>query len=469
MSVWPLQFREQAENTFLFTDDTGSFFRSDKGFLERYVFDEFSEHDLGFLQENGHSYALSADISYQSFATRWIERLNSSKTLSYIILVPTLRCNLNCDYCQVSRVAENAKGFDWDKTRLSEAISMLDQLTTDEVKIEFQGGEPLLRIDLLEAIRTFCRHRFLRTEFVVCTNLQSVSQEAWEFLDAVDTHVSTSFDGTMELHKLHRTKSNDLHTQFRTNLSRALAIRGASHVSALPTIDPLKPPNPREVIEQFVELGLNSIFLRRVNYQGFARKNFNFDQSLYKWTAYYRLFVENIIEYNRYSEDIVEEYYMSHLLRRIFQGGHDGHVDIRNPNWLAADYLVIDFDGKLYPTDEARMISRLGQLDLSIGSAVEGIDREKVDTLNLNASNFDDPDCMHCAYRPFCGLDLIDDLSRYGRVDVPRNVTDHCQNHMALFDFAFELIYSDDPNVHRSLGHWLNIPNYDPNIAPRHA
>ena len=35
----------------------------------------------------------------------------------HFLIVPTLRCNLHCSYCQVSRVDEQMKGFDWnDKT-----------------------------------------------------------------------------------------------------------------------------------------------------------------------------------------------------------------------------------------------------------------------------------------------------------------------------------------------------------------
>ena len=35
--------------------------------------------------------------------------------LDYIILVPTLRCNLACSYCQVSRASIAAKGYDWSQ------------------------------------------------------------------------------------------------------------------------------------------------------------------------------------------------------------------------------------------------------------------------------------------------------------------------------------------------------------------
>lgn len=221
------------------------------------------------------------------------------------------------------------------------------------------------------------------------------------------------------------------------------------------------------MIEAFAELGLTSIFLRRVNYQGFARKKFGFDGSITAWMTYYRRFVETLIMYNATVSEPIEEFYLSHILRRILRGGHHGHVDLRNPNWFGSDYLVIDFDGKLYPTDEARMVSRVGNVDLSIGSLTDGVDHEKTDAINQSVSNFDDPDCTDCVYKAYCGLDPIDDLSRYGRIDIPRHRTDHCRNHMALFDLAFDLIYSDDPSVKRSLAAWLDVPRFSPRLAPR--
>ena len=39
-----------------------------------------------------------------------------------------------------------ARGYDWDET-LADVLRFLDSLETDQIKVEFQGGEPLLRID----------------------------------------------------------------------------------------------------------------------------------------------------------------------------------------------------------------------------------------------------------------------------------------------------------------------------------
>jgi His-Xaa-Ser system radical SAM maturase HxsB len=467
MNIWPLQFRKIGENDLHFSDDSGSFFRSGDLFLDRYIHGALTHEDAEFLTYNGQAFETDGDFAFSGFASRWAKRINTPGDLSYFILVPTLRCNLMCDYCQVSRAAENASGFDWDRDTLEQVINLLDKQKANQVKVEFQGGEPLLRLDILDAIRTFCRSRFATAEFVVCTNLQTVSEEAWRFLEAPDTHVSTSFDGTSKFHLKQRTKTTTAQRQFEANLDVALNRLGADRVSALPTIDPSDCPDPAAVIHAFAARSLTSIYLRRINYQGFARKKYGFDSSLVDWRQYYRRFIAALIEYNVTADVPIEEYYLTHILRRILQSGHNNHVDLRNPNWLGKDLLVIDFDGQLYPTDEARMVSRIGKIDLSIGSLEDGIDASKVAALNSNVSNFDDPDCVHCVYKAYCGLDPIDDLSRYGRVDLPRHQTDHCKSHLDLFDYAFSLLYSADPKVQKSLAIWLGVPKYNPKIAPR--
>ncbi|WP_298820411.1 His-Xaa-Ser system radical SAM maturase HxsB [uncultured Roseibium sp.] len=467
MKVWPLKFREHYHGELLFTNDAGGFFKSDQRFLHRYVDGALRDEDFKFLRCHGHAYRDASDAAFDGFCGRWARRINPVSELSYFILIPTLRCNLSCDYCQVSRAPESASGFDWNDEIRRQFLETLSKLDTETIKIEFQGGEPLLRLDILEEVRHFCRDNFKNAEFIVCTNLQSVSEESWKFLEAEDTFISTSFDGVEELHQFQRTKDPVLHDEFRANLQRAFSQFGTAKVSALPTLDVHNLPEPEGVMRSFVELGLRSIYLRRVNYQGFARKRYDFKGTQDAWMQFYRRFIDHMIECNWEADEAVEEYYLSHLLRRIFRTGIQNHVDLRNSSWLGYDYLVVDFDGKFYPTDEARMVSRVGRMDLSVGDLDTGIDEKKRDVLNSAASNFDDPDCVHCVYQAYCAPDVVDDLSRYGRIDIPRHETAHCQHHMALFDLAFELIYSDDPKVQYSLGCWLGIPNYRTELAVR--
>ncbi|MDO1583609.1 His-Xaa-Ser system radical SAM maturase HxsB [Rhizobium oryzicola] len=468
MNVVPLKFRPMADDGFLFCDDAGGFFKSDEGYLERYATDALTFEDYRFLTSNGHAFDEGNHVARHAFRYRWARRFHIPSELNYVILVPTLRCNLSCAYCQVSRVNENTPGHDWSNETLAAVIAWLESLSTKEIKIEFQGGEPLLRLDLLEKVRSFVRSRFEHSSFVVCTNLQEVTEEAWDFLASDDTNVSTSLDPTVDLHQRHRTVGSASTQQFLRNLRRAVD-QFPARVSALPTFDIDALPDPSAVIETYASFGLASIYLRAVNHQGFARKRFRTRETLQTWVSYVRAFIAALIDYNWNSESPMEEYYFSHCLRRVIRGGHDAHVDLRNPNIVGKSYVVVDHDGAFYPTDEARMMSRLGQIDLRMGNVRDGMDRRVVDTVNAEATNLFDADCIHCPYQAFCGVDLIDDLSRYGRIDLPRHETNFCQRHMAIFDLAFELLYSNDPKVRHSLALWSGLEDIDPTLVRVHA
>lgn len=467
MTVWPLRFQPMpSSEKLLFVSDAGDFFRADASFLPKLAEEALSTHEAEFLEQHGLTFKRQNDLDYTGFVARWARRLHVPAKLSYVILVPTLRCDLDCSYCQVSRVSAKASGFDWSEERLQQVLDWLDGLETDRVKIEFQGGEPLLRLDLLERVRRFCRARFSMSQFVVCTNLQAVSPAAWAFLSDPDTFISTSFDGTAATHTRQRTKAPEATRQLLENIGFAMREFGPDKISALPTIDVANPPEPAEVVSGFAALGFSSIFLRRVNHQGFARKRHAARESTRAWLAYHRRFIEAVIQHNASHAPQIEEYYLAHILRRIMQGGHNGHTDLRNPAWIARDFLLIDFDGTFYPTDEARMLTRVGVADLSIGTLETGLDHSRISAFDSVSTNSTDPDCLHCAYQPFCGIDPIDDISRYGRVDLPRHLTEHCRLHEGLFDLAFELLYSPRPEVRASVAGWLRAKNLPAALTP---
>ncbi len=468
MTVFPLKFRALPSNEVFFSDDAGGYFKSDRAFLHRYALDRLDRDDFAFLTRNGHSFDEIGDLAYSGFEHRFASRLHVPGGLDYVILVPTLRCNLACGYCQVSRVNENTPGFDWNDDTVEAVIAFLENLSTDKVKIEFQGGEPTLRLDILRRIREFCHAKFMQSEFVVCTNLQDISDDAWTFFELPDVFVSTSLDGDIATHHAQRTFSDARTGQFLSNLDLALKRLGRGKVSALPTIDPRRPPPATSVIETYASRGMHSIYLRPINFQGFARKKYGAKGSTSTWNDYYLAFIDELVEYNWRAELPIEEFYFVHCLRRILRAGHNGHVDLRNPNIVGHGYVVVDHDGKLYPTDEARMLTRVGQFDLSMGDVFSGIARAPIDALNDEALNNFHPDCVHCVYQPFCGVDLIDDLSRYGRIDVPKHLTEFCQRHLAVFDKIFAMIYSDDPKIRKSLAIWAGVPSFDPSLARWH-
>lgn len=466
MQIWPLRFRDLGDQGVLMADDSGSYFLADPDFVERYARDALRDDDVGFLSRSGHTFVEPGDLSHTAFLTRWARRQHVGDGSAYIILIPTLRCDLKCTYCQVSRAPISAKGFDWDELTLRNVLTFLDSLQVDDIQIEFQGGEPLLRLDILKAVTEFARGRFQRVRFVVCTNLQTLDADVLEFLAAEDLLISTSLDGPHQVHTRNRTGNEELTQEFHRNLARVLDLFGPLRVSALPTVDIEAPPEPEDLIATYERFGLTSLYLRPVNYQGFARKAHPAARNARSWNDYYRKFVHALISRNARTGQVMEEFYLAHCLRRILAPGADGHTDLRNPNIPSGQNAVIDFDGQIYPSDEARMLARIRRIDLSIGNLAEGLDHQKLALLAPGHINNFDPDCIHCPYQPFCGSDPVDDLSRAGRVDLPRHESWFCQRHLAVFDLAMELLYSKDPAVGFTLTRWLGIETLPEALRP---
>jgi His-Xaa-Ser system radical SAM maturase HxsB len=469
MTIVPFRARALPEGA-LVINDSGSFFRGSDDFFDRCIEQRLTPSDEEFLAAEGFTAGSDDPLHELAQTHAFAQRLERVEELDYLILVPTLRCNLSCSYCQVSRVNVDRSGFDWSAQTLQAVLELIDRLPTRRIKVEFQGGEPTLRLDLVRAVMERCR-RFEDRQFVLCTNLSNLDDDLLDLLRNPHLFISTSLDGGFQTHQRNRTVGASETERFHRNLDRVLQEHGPDKVAALPTIDPLDPPDADELIDSYATRGFSSIYLRPVNYQGFARKRHAHSIVLGDaWRGYYERFVRRLIERNwRDRERVLEESYLSMCLRRIFQPGRDRHVDLRNPNPVGVDYVVIDYDGTVYPTDEARMLSRSGIIDLSIGDIASGWDTAQREALNAHSTNQFDPDCERCVYQPFCGRDLVDDLSRYGRVDLPRLETEFCRRHLHLFDFIFSLVYSEDDAVRYSLTHWLQLPRTPAAFGASHS
>jgi len=367
-----------------------------------------------------------------------IRNKNRPRKANYFILIPTLRCNLNCSYCQVSRAAQHAVGYDWSEKTINSTIDFICEKSEKEITVEFQGGEPLLRLDIIKIVEAELKARGKQPKIVICTNLQNVNRDAWEYLENSDALISTSFDGSWGQHNKFRTQDNEKLEEFKNNLKKSIKMLGCDRTSIVSTVDPRTPPEPIKMFRNFQDLGLNTIFIRPINFQGFARKSFKSSQNDEAWDEYYINFLEELLEYNKKQASLITEYYFSYIVKRVLDPRRCEHVDLRNPAWLGHDYFVIGEKGDIFPTDEARMLYRLGQIDLRIGHVDSGLDEEKITLLNRYADNRSDADCRECVYQTVCGRDLIDDISRYGRFNTPRHETRHCKKHLSIFDFVMK-------------------------------
>ena len=90
------------------------------------------------------------------------------------------------------------------------------------------------------------------------------------------------------------------------------------------------------------------------------------------------------------------------------------------------------------------MLTRIGIIDFRIGSLDEGFNQDKIDQININQNNEGGPDCDKCVFQPYCGVDVVDKISRYNTLNYPTHQTYFCQFHMSIFEKIFELFSNND-------------------------
>ena len=97
------------------------------------------------------------------------------------------------------------------------------------------------------------------------------------------------------------------------------------------------------------------------------------------------------------------------------------------------------------------MLERIGIVDLSLGNLAEGLNSKIMSKLNSLATLDIFSACNDCAYKPFCGIDIVDLISKEGSLDVNMLETDHCKTHMNIFDFIFSEMCAASPIFRKNL------------------
>ena len=101
------------------------------------------------------------------------------------IFVVSLRCDHSCPYCQVSRQSEDKAAFDMTQEIANKALEFVFRSPSPAIKIEFQGGEPLLNFEIIKYVVIRAKEINLKLnrdlEFVIATTLSLITDEILEF------------------------------------------------------------------------------------------------------------------------------------------------------------------------------------------------------------------------------------------------------------------------------------------------
>lgn len=380
------------------------------------------------------------------------------------IFVITLRCEHTCHYCQVSRVTDNKTAYDMSLADIDSGIALMMRSPNPHVTMEFQGGEALLAFDSIRyaihnAKAAAARHDKSIT-FVICTNLALMTEDIAIYCKDNGVLISTSLDGPDYIHNANRHRpGNNSYDLAVAGISLSRRIVGRENVSALLTTTTLSLRHPYEIVDEYVSLGFNNIFLRPISPYGFATHNA--PKNKYQTEAFlsfYKQALERILHHNRAGYHIREDY-ASIILRKMLTPFSVGYVDLQSPAGIVNSVIVFNYDGKVYASDEARMLAEMGDETfvlgkLGVSSYEEIFYGEKTVQLSEAWLNESLPGCSECAFLPFCGADPVLNHSTQGDMAGHRPTSVFCQKNMEIIRYLIELM-DEDKEVETIFRSWI--------------
>ena len=335
------------------------------------------------------------------------------------------------------------------------------------IKIEFQGGDPAANFKLVQyliekaKLVNILKKRVL--DFVICTNTTLLSREQIQYLHKHNVAISTSLDGPHNLHNLNRPLQGgqDHHSLLMQQLALIREIyQDPESAAALMTTSKHSLGHMKDIIDEYVRCGFNSIFLRALNPYGFA-KNYK-EKVAYPIEDFVSNFIEGlnyIIELNLKGTFFVEGY-TALLLKRILTPFATGFVDLQSPAGAGISCAIYDYDGRVYVSDEGRMMARFKDYFFCLGnvntdSYQQLFNGEKMHQMLHHACVDNLPQCAYCAFAPYCGADPVRNQSEQGSMVGFRPTNDTCRKNMALIRYILALLKRNDPDLNRVFWSWI--------------
>lgn len=467
-SLLPFRFDRRPDGRVLVVNEVGEL-----AVLDDHVFQEFSNHRLesthsAYLELKAHHFLSDGTSSahFGALASKYRTKKAFLDGFAKLhIFVTTLRCNQACRYCQASRHDESAQGSTMSAETMRKAVDLMLATPSPSVTMEFQGGESLLAWELVQEGVRYTAERSAKVgksvTYVLCTNLVDLRGEQLDFMRAHGIQVSTSLDGPAHLHDLNRPlRGGPSHATVVANIRRAQEALGKQAVSCLMTTTRESLKYPREIIDEYVRLGLGSIFLRELNPYGFAsRTGSTLDYPPDAFLAFYRVALEYIISINLKGLTFPESM-TALLLSRILTPWPIGFVDLQSPCGAGFGTVVYNYDGDVYPSDESRMLAEMDQPAFRLGNVHEDSYDElflgpEMQRLASAACNEALPGCSDCAYQPYCGADPVRHFRTQGDLIGHRPTSSFCKRNKGLIRHAIDLALGADPELERVLWAWI--------------
>lgn len=450
----PFRFKK-LDNHYLLTNEVGDYVFLTSEDFNNYLCGRLNKDSLSY-QELCQKNFISGEIKINSYIDKYKQKNQylSQPGPSLHIIVATLRCNHHCLYCQASSCGLGEKDKDLDLETAEKIVNLIFQSPNPFLAIEFQGGEPLLNWPVVKFIveRALEKNKKEKRtlELRLVSNFSLMDEEKMNYLFKKKVIFCTSLDGPEKLHNKNRIwpKGNSYQNTVKW-LKRLLKKYKRYYIfqpGALTTITQFSFSYWKEIINEYLKLGLDSIVLRPLTPLGMAKKTWQkIGYSPTEFLNFYKKCLNYILELNLKKKLRFREITATNMAAKILTENDPNYFELRSPCGAGIGQLLYNYDGKIYTCDEGRM---LGEDTFCLGNVKENnyneiVSHPTVKTLCL-ASCLDNLACDWCVYKPYCGTCPILNYTEFGNIFPQLSRSSRCQIYQGIIGYLFKKIKEDD-------------------------
>jgi His-Xaa-Ser system radical SAM maturase HxsB len=291
-----------------------------------------------------------------------------------------------------------------------------------------------------------------KANIALVSNFSLMDERKANFLLENEVSLCTSLDGFEKLHNKLRIYTNGnsyreavkwikyFQEKNRTQHGNMFKI---FKPSALTTITKDSLPFYKEIVDEYVNLKLENIFLRPLSPIGYAKRVWDrIGYTADDFLDFYSNAIDYIISLNM-KGIFIKEKMAEMLLKKIIKNEDPGYVDLRCPCGAGTGQLAYNYNGDVYTCDEGRMIGLEGNDIFEIGN-IKNMSYERIvnsDTVKLCSlsSNMESQVlCSKCAYRPYCGVCPAINFEEQSTPLGNNMISQRCKIFMGIFDIIFK-------------------------------
>ncbi len=367
------------------------------------------------------------------------------------IMVPTLRCNLKCDYCH-SLSGPNVRKKDMTESLVKKTIDFIFTIPhqSKKVHIEFQGGEPLLRWDIVKYSIKYAKEKskkmkFRPPSFSLTTNLALMNEKIAEDIARYNSNttsfkINISLDGPEKIHDSQR-KHCDGEGSYKKVIHWLDILKKKYKISpsVISVITQNSLNHEKEIIDELIKHNLRNFKFLPVSltgrlYNKHQEKKDNLSISPEEFFNFWKNSLEYILKLNKKGIKVKEQITLF-LLSNILSLRAD-YMCARKPCGAGISQLEFGCDGTIHACDGGKNIKEL-ELGNVNTHRYEDITMSKIVSQLRSIRSENLPICSDCPWGPYCGYCVARGINQHGQLR-PKIPEDYdCQLYSRMIPYLF--------------------------------